>query len=96
MRLTLVNKEIWTYLNCVSNKRNKMNKMKNTPYDIKEFGHAEISIKLHEGLITITHYDGTPLFEKVAEKGDWEKIWRAIDPQREEWLQGKYERNLNI
>jgi hypothetical protein len=66
------------------------------PYEIKEFGGAEINVRLSQGKIRITHSDGTILFEKIAKKGDWEKIWGAIDEGRDEWLQGKYEYENNI
>jgi len=65
--------------------------MTRQPYKIKEFGSAKIKITLSEGLITVFNGNGSPLFEKVADCGDWEKIWKAIDPHREEYLQCKYE-----
>jgi hypothetical protein len=44
----------------------------------QEKGAAEINVKLKDGFITVTHRDGTQLLKKMASKGDWNKIWKAL------------------
>ena len=49
-----------------------------TPNERIKTGRAEITIKHENGIITVTHSDGTTLLDWAADRGDWEKIWDGI------------------
>lgn len=47
--------------------------------DVKERGAASVFIELKDGVITVTHgTDHVVLTQWIANKGDWEHLWRRI------------------
>ena len=47
---------------------------------VREEGAASILVDLTDGIISVYHgTDKTLLFKKKAKKGDWNRIWKAIE-----------------
>lgn len=43
-------------------------------------GHAEIKIKLRNGIISVIHPEGNFVLAKwISAKGDWDTLWQTID-----------------